>query len=131
MNKLKGFISKIERSGNISIVEVCVAGEKIYSIILGNKGNYVVPGKEIIVMFKETEVSIAKDFSGKISLKNKFICEVLNIKKGKLLTEVTLQWKNNIIRSIITTSSAENLELKTGDIVTAFVKTNEISLMEI
>ncbi|NPA51468.1 MAG: tobe domain protein [Aquificae bacterium] len=131
MNKIKGFISKIETSGNISIVEIDVDHEKLFSIIIGDREDFLKLGKEVFVIFKETEVSIAKNFSGEISLKNQFKCKISDINMGKLLTQVTLTWNNNTIKSIITTSSAKRLDLKIEDQVTAFVKTNEISIMEI
>ena len=131
MNKLKGFISNVSTSGNISIVEVNIQSEKIFSIIIGNKEEFLKIGNEVYVIFKETEVSIAKDFKGEISLQNRLNCKILKIKKGKLLTEIIMQWKNEKIKSIITTKSAERLSLREGDNITAFIKTNEVSLMEI
>ncbi len=131
MNKLKGFISKVSTSGNISIVEVNIQSEKIFSIIIGNKEEFLKIGNEVYVLFKETEVSIAKDFKGEISLQNRLNCKILKINKGKLLTEIIMQWKNEKIKSIITTKSAERLSLREGDNITAFIKTNEVSLMEI
>jgi len=132
MNRLKGKIKHIERSENISLVIIDVMGQEITSIVLqGEKNPIYTVGQGVYVLFKETEVSIAKGFSGEISLRNRFHCKVKSIDRGKLLSRVNLLWNKENISSIITTTSVERLSLKEGDDVLAFVKTNEISIMEL
>lgn len=130
MNKIKGFITDIQQSDSISIIQVKSNNTNFYSIVLGNDLKLEV-GKEVYLLFKETEVSIAKNFSGEISLKNRFLCKVNSLEQGKLLTKVILEWDGIEIVSIITTSSAKRLNLKENDEVVAFVKTNEVSIMEL
>ncbi len=132
MNRLKGKIKHVERSDNISLVIVDVMGQDITSIVLqGEKNPIYTVGQDVYVLFKETEVSIAKDFSGEISLRNRFHCKVKSIDTGKLLSRVNMRWNEEDISSIITTASVKRLSLKEGDEVLAFVKTNEISIMEL
>lgn len=130
MNKIRGFITEIQQSDSISIIQVKSNNTNFYSIVLGNDLKLEV-GKEVYLLFKETEVSIAKNFSGEISLKNRFLCKVKLLEQGKLLTKVILEWDGIEIVSIITTSSAKRLNLKENDEVVAFVKTNEVSIMEL
>ncbi|RMD45877.1 MAG: transporter, partial [Aquificota bacterium] len=68
---------------------------------------------------------------GEISLSNRIETTVKDIKKGKILTQLRLSFSNKEITSIITTESAKRLNLKVGDKVVAFIKANEVSLMEI
>ncbi len=130
MNQVKAIISKIECSGNLSLVSLDIADETFYSLIINNSEPYITEGREVLMTFKETEVSIAKGFSGGLSIRNRFNASISGIKKGKLLAEVYLDYKGIPLTSIITSASAENLELKTGDQVLGLVKTNEISLMD-
>ena len=81
------------------------------------------------MLFKETEVIIAKDFHGQISVQNKFGCIVKAIERGKLLAKVLLDYAGAEISSIITLNAVNTLEIKTGDSVTGLVKTNEISIV--
>lgn len=88
-------------------------------------------GNEVVVVFKETEVSIAKELSGKISLRNRFSCIVESLQKGELLSEVKLKCGLYSLTSVITTRAVNFLELVPGDLVEALVKANEVSLMKL
>ncbi|HYG39923.1 MAG TPA: TOBE domain-containing protein [Cytophagales bacterium] len=130
MNKLKGIVSGIRSSGELSLVEIKVFEDILTAVVLDHTGIYFAKGKEVHILFKETEVALAVELSGKISLRNKLICRILAIEKGAILTSVKLDYNGLVITSIITTPSAELLALKTESTVTAFVKTNELMLME-
>ena len=132
MNKLKGKIKDIQSSENLSIVHVDVDGDVFSSIVLeGKKGpsNYKIKDN-VILLFKETEVGIAKNLTGMISLRNRFKSTIKKIDKGPILTKVTLNYKNHTIESIISTKSANQLKLKEKEEVEWLVKTNEVTLMK-
>jgi molybdopterin-binding protein len=65
-----------------------------------------------------------------ISLRNKIPCTVSYIDRGELMSIIHMSFKNFKIQSAITTRSADMLELKTEDSVTAMIKANEITLMQ-
>ncbi len=83
------------------------------------------------VLFKETEMSLAKNFSGLISLRNRVQTTVKLVRSGVILSEVVLDYRVQSISSIITTRSIKHLGIKPGDEVEALVKANEVSLMEV
>jgi molybdopterin-binding protein len=87
-------------------------------------------GNLIDLIFKETEVSLAKNLSGMISMRNRMKCIVQQIERGELLSKVSLQFQKYTITSAITTRSVDSLNLKIGDEVEALVKANEVSLMK-
>jgi molybdopterin-binding protein len=130
MNKLSGKIINIKSDNHLSIIELQVGEDVLKSIVIETPGTVSFLKKENYVnaLFKETEVSIAKDFSGKISLQNKMECIIRKIKKGKLLSQLSLDYNGNNISSIITSAAVEQLELKKGDEVLALVKTNEVMI---
>ena len=132
MNKLKGKIIDIQSSDNISIIEVDVQGDVFSSIVLeGKKGPcQYKKNDKVTLLFKETEVGLAKDLSGLISLRNRFKSVIKKIEKGSILAKVTLNYKNNTIESIITTKSAHRMKLEENEEVEWLVKTNEVSLMK-
>ena len=132
MNKLKGKIVEIQSSDNISIIHVNVDGDVLSSIVLeGKKGplNYKVKD-EVTLLFKETEVGLAKDLTGMISLRNRFKAVIKKIDKGPILAKITLNYKNNTIESIISSQSANQMKLKDKEEVEWLVKTNEVTLMK-
>jgi len=133
MNKLSGTIENITSSGNISLVEVNVAGVLLSAMIIGNAGNtpFLKIENSVQVLFKESEVSIAKNFQGEISLRNRLVGPILKLKKGIVFSEITFDFKGHRMVSLITTRSVERLELVVGDEITGFIKSNEVILSEI
>jgi molybdate transport system regulatory protein len=132
MNRLKGKIELINSHDELLLVELNVQKTKIKAIIIGkpNDYSYLEIGNEIAILFKETEVILLSDKTLNISIQNKLTCTIDSIKKGQLLSQVNLNFNGITLSSIITTTSIENLNLKTLDTVTALIKTNEIILSE-
>ncbi len=132
MNRLKGKIELINSHDELLLIELNVQETKMKAIIIGkpNDYSYLEIGNEIAILFKETEVTISINKDLNISTQNKLTCIVDSIKKGRLLSQVNLNFNGVTLSSIVTTSSVENLNLKHSDIVTALIKTNEIILSE-
>ena len=130
MNKLSGKIVSINNNEHISIVEVDVEGDIFRSIIIETPASvpFLKVGAQIKIMFKETEVIIAKNFSGLISIQNKVRCKINGIQKGKFLSKIELNFKDRNIYSVITSDSVERLDLKLNEKVYALIKTNEIMI---
>ncbi|HYX09121.1 MAG TPA: TOBE domain-containing protein [Bacteroidales bacterium] len=130
MNKLTGRIVNVASDNHMSILEMDVDGELLKAIVIETPETapFLRKGNGINIMFKETEVSIAKDFSGVISLQNKMNCTVKEIKKGTLLSRVLLDFKGNEICSVITSAAVEQLGLSTANKITALIKTNEVMI---
>ncbi|MFZ0454908.1 MAG: TOBE domain-containing protein [Ignavibacteriaceae bacterium] len=130
MNNLIGEISNIKSDEHFSIVEMIIDGNVFKSIIIETPETvpFLKTGNKINIMFKESEVSIAKDLKGRISLQNKIPCIIKGIEKGKLLSKIILDFNSKKIVSVITTGAVEQLELKENDDVLALVKTNEVIL---
>ena len=132
MNKLKGKIKDIQSSDNISIIQVDVDGHVFSSIVLeGKKGptNYKIEDS-VTLLFKETEVGLAKNLTGIISLRNRFKAVIKKVDKGPILAKITLNYKDHTVESIISAQSANQMKLKEKDEVEWLVKTNEVTLMK-
>jgi molybdate transport system regulatory protein len=132
MNKLPATITAIQQSGTILLVDAEAGGQGFSALLIESvtRPEWLEVGKVVDLVFKETEVSLAKELSGKISMRNRMKCKVLKVDKGELLSLITLQFKNFTIASAITTRSVNNLEIEIGDDVEALVKANEVSLMK-
>ena len=132
MNTLRGKISGIESNGHVSLVDVTVGDDTFSAILLESPDDapYLKSGNEVTVLFKETEVSLAKNLSGQISLRNRMSATVKQIRLGEILGEVVLDYRGQAVVSIVTSRSVKRLGLVEGDEVEALVKANEVSLME-
>ena len=132
MNRLHGRIALIESNGFVSLVDVTVGADTFTATLLETPASapYLVVGNAVHVLFKETEVSLAKNLSGQISLRNRIKGTVRHIRRGAILCEVELDYRGQAITSIITARAVLRLALAEGDEVEALVKANEVALME-
>jgi molybdopterin-binding protein len=132
MNQLNGIITSIETDGNISLVGILAEGTEFFSLVIDTPqtASYLKQGNTIVLIFKETEMSIAKHLTGGISLRNRFPAIIRTIEPGKIVSKIALDFKGQLLYSIITTQSVHRLHLQIGDHVEGLVKTNEISIME-
>jgi len=132
MNKLKGRIIGINSSDHMSIISVDVDGDIFSSIVLEGKSgpvNYKIKDP-VTLLFKETEVGLAKNLSGMISLRNRFKATITKIDLGPILAKVSLNYKNILIESIISSRSGIEMKLREQEEVEWLVKTNEVTLMK-
>jgi molybdopterin-binding protein len=63
-----------------------------------------------------------------LSARNHLVGTIDEIQVGDVLVHVTVRVGENIIESVITRRSAEEMALKKGDTVTAVVKATEVML---
>ena len=133
MNTLRGRITAIESNDHVSLVDVEVSGDSFTATLLETPEDapYLRVGNVVDVLFKETEVSLAKNLSGLISLRNRVQTTVKQVRSGVILSEVVLDYRGRTISSIITTRSIKRLDIKPGDEIEAMVKANEMTLLEV
>ena len=131
MNRLYGKIKEITSHEGISLVKIQTKHAILGTVLLDTPQScgYLKIGKKITVAFKETEVAIALMDLGTISMANQLVCTIDNIQNGKILSKISLTWKDGKITSIITSNSSKRLGLKDGLEVVALIKANEISLI--
>jgi molybdopterin-binding protein len=66
----------------------------------------------------------------KISGRNKFQATVKEIIKGGVAAKVIMDYKGEEIVAATTVDAVDDLGLKTGDVVTALVKTTEVMVLK-
>jgi molybdate transport system regulatory protein len=130
MNRLPGTITGVEAAGGIALVDVAV-DERRYTAMMVASGEEAAAwsiGMQAVLLFQETEVSLARELSGQISMRNRLPGTVTAIERGRLLTKVSLDVDGHAIGAVITTRSCDGLRLAVGDAVEGLVKANEMSL---
>lgn len=65
----------------------------------------------------------------KISARNKLVGRVEEIVLGTVTAKVSVRVGDNLIESVITRQSVEEMSLEVGDTVTALIKSTEVMLM--
>ena len=130
MNRLTGTIKKVQRAGAINRIVTDCNGVALTCVTL-DLADCFKEGSEVAVVFKETEVALAKGRDLAISISNLLACTVFSIDEGALLSEVGLTFDGVRFISIITTDSLKRLDIKEGEEVTALIKANEVSIEEV
>jgi molybdate transport system regulatory protein len=137
MNQLSGHLLAIDTQGSVSIADVAIGehGKLILTaMVLGaaHPATTWSVGQPVTMLFKESEVALARQLSGQISLRNRMPGQVVALEQGRLLTRVRLALQDvsgSCIESLITTRSATSMQLAIGDQLEALVKSNEMSMM--
>jgi molybdopterin-binding protein len=63
-----------------------------------------------------------------ISARNKLEGKIVAIKTGDIVAHITIKVGRNLIESVITSQSAEEMNLKKGDTVSAVIKATEVMI---
>ncbi len=131
MNRLKGQIAAIDSNSHMSLVDVTVGDDVFTATLLETPetAEYLKVGSKVTLLFKETEVSLAKNLGGLISLRNRIPVTISSIERGNILSAVTLDYAGQPLMSVITTRSIDRMQLAAGDAIEALIKANEIALM--
>lgn len=116
----------------MSLVDVAVGDDMITATLLEtpDTATYLKAGAQVTLLFKETEVSLAKGLSGLISLRNRIHATVRSIERGSIMSAVALDYQGLGVTSVITTRGMDKLQLNIGDAVEALIKANVVALME-
>ncbi len=64
----------------------------------------------------------------KLSARNRIEGKIVELQLGGVMGHVTVQAGKNLIESVITKRSVEEMKLKVGDRVTAVIKSTEVML---
>ena len=66
----------------------------------------------------------------KLSARNQIDGKIVELELGGVMAHVTVQVGKNLIESVITKRSVEEMKLKVGDRVTAVIKSTEVMLQK-
>ena len=130
MSQFVATIKKIQSIDNLNIVkfDFCGLTLKMMSLDLNDD---VKIGKKVKLSVKPSNISIAKNLSGEISLSNKIVATIQSLENGQLLTSVILKINDTILESIITVDSSKRMNLQIGEVVTILIKASNLSIEEV
>ena len=130
MSKLIATIKKINNIDNLNIVEFDFLGTSLKMMSLDLSSDVQI-GKRVKLSVKPTNISIAKNFSGEISLSNQLVAIIQNIENGELLSSISLKIDDFLVESIITADSSKRMNLEIGNQVIILIKASDISIDEV
>jgi len=130
MSKIQARIINIQTQESLNIVEFEFMGNVLKMMSLELSEDTIVDAK-VELSIKPFSVALAKNLQGMLSYSNQVNAIVNSIDAGELLWSLKLLVGESRIESIITASSAKNMNIKVGDEVTALIKANEISIVRL
>ena len=130
MSQLVATIKKINSVDNLNIVEFDFNGLTLKMMSLDLNDDVKI-GKKVELSVKPTNISIAKNLIGEISLSNQIVATIENLENGQLLSSVSLKVHNTLLESIITVDSSKRMNLQIGGNVTILIKASDLSISEV
>ena len=130
MSQIIATIKKIHNIDNLNIVEFDFFGKTLKMMSLDLNDDVKI-GKKVKLSVKPSNISIAKNLSGEISLSNKIVATIQNLENGQLLTSVILKINDTLLESIITVDSSKRMNLQIGEVVTILIKASNLSIEEV
>ena len=131
MNYIDATLNDIQSIDNLAIVTFKVKEQKMCMMSLGIDSSLSI-GSKVTLGIKASNIALAKDLKGLISLSNQLDGIIHSIKNGVLLSSIKLKIDDDLIlESIITLESSKKMNLQTGDKVTALIKSSELSIVKV
>jgi len=130
MNLTPALITDIQSVDNISVVSFKALHQTMRMMSLELNDSLHV-GSEVTLGVKATNISLAKEITGLLSISNRLEVTIERLDMGTLLCSIKFKFEEQIWESIITRNSALRMDLKAGDKITALVKSSELSIVEI
>ena len=128
-NTLKAKVTEIQNMQNLNIVHF-EQKEEIFSMISLDLENIKV-NSNVLLSINPTHVNISKEDNIQISCENKIKAKISHIEEGKLLSYISLRFKEQELQSLISTKKMNDLKLKIKDVVFMYINASDISIKEI
>ena len=128
-NTLKAKVTEIQNMQNLNIVHF-EQKEEIFSMISLDLENKKV-NSNVLLSINPTHVNISKEDNIQISCENKIKAKISHIEEGKLLSYISLCFKDQELQSLISTKKMNDLKLKIKDVVFMYINASDISIKEI
>jgi molybdopterin-binding protein len=123
-------IKKINNIDSLNIVEFDFAEIPLKMMSLDlNKDVQI--GKKVRLAVKPTNISIARNLFGEISLSNQLIANIKSVENGQLLSSIILEVNDTIFESIITADSSKRMNLQKNEQVSILIKASDLSILEV
>jgi molybdate transport system regulatory protein len=131
MNQLNVTIKTILEKEGICHVVLDGYGDTFSALVLSSDDHdQYVEQEKVEIVFKETALSLAKGWQGYISVRNIFPSTVQSVREADILTQVVLDYKGNSLVSLISATSAKQMQIKPGDKVIGLVKSTSMSIQK-
>lgn len=127
MNSFSASILRIDQQDSLCLLELDASGIVLDMLLFDLEPSFT-RGSRVNVLFKETEVSLAREPLPETSILNCFPAVIREIRTGRILADIGLHCKAGEITGIISMKAVKKLLLKEYEHVTVMIKASQISI---
>lgn len=96
-----------------------------------NLNKEITLNKKVELSIKPTNILIAKNLQGEISISNQLKAKIVKVENGELLSSILLKVEDTILESIITVDSSKNMNLVKDEEVLILIKASDLFIQEV
>jgi len=127
MNRLTATVKEIVNIDNLHIT-TCQLGTQSLKMVSLELCKVLEIDKEVNLSVKSTNISLAKNFRGDISILNQLKAKVTAVDNGQLLSSIQVDVEGFTLESLVTLEASLSMELSVGDEVLVLLKGSEVSV---
>jgi molybdopterin-binding protein len=130
MSQIIATIKNIRNVDSLNIVEFGFYNHTLKMVSL-NLSKQISINKKVQLSIKPTNILIAKNLQGEISISNQLKAKIVKVENGELLSSILLKVEDTILESIITVDSSKNMNLVKDEEVLILIKASDLFIQEV
>ena len=130
MSQIIATIKNIRNVDSLNIVEFGFFNHTLKMVSL-NLNKQITLNKKVQLSIKPTNILIAKNLQGEISISNQLKAKIVKVENGELLSSILLKIEDTILESIITVDSSKNMNLVEDEEVLILIKASDLFIQEV
>ena len=130
MSQIIATIKNIRNIDSLNIVEFGFYNHTLKMVSL-NLNKEITLNKKVELSIKPTNILIAKNLQGEISISNQLKAKIVKVENGELLSSILLKIEDTILESIITVDSSKNMNLVKDEEVLILIKASDLFIQEV
>ncbi len=125
MNRLNVKVEQIDKVDKLHVITCKLGYQRIKVVSLELQATLKI-GSTVELSVKSTNISLAKNFTGKLSIVNQLTAKVTAVDKGSLLSAVQVEIEGFSLECLLTVEATLNMGLSAGDDVMVLIKGSEV-----
>ncbi len=125
MNRLNVKVEQIDKIDKLHVITCKLGCQSIKAVSLELNESLKI-GSNVELSVKSTNMALAKNFSGELSIINQLTAKVTAIDKGALLSVVQVEFEGFSLECLLTVEATLSMGLSVGDDVTLLIKGSEV-----
>jgi molybdate transport system regulatory protein len=130
MNQIPATVVSIQRHDNLTIVACDAFGIRLQMVALNLEAMVSIQSRVLLGM-NATNLLLAKEPTGDLSIPNRMPCRITHVVRGELLCRIGLDFQGIALESLIMAESANAMSLHPDTSIFGLINPNELSIIEV